>query len=83
MAKNFIASVLAGTSQALDIDAWVGEWYQGKAGPGVTLAMHLGLTDIEYAVFVKNPHYINTVIEELASNGPRRTKHGEFGDTNE
>ena len=67
---NFIDTVISGESDLRDIDCWIEMWHTDDHA-ATTLPSFLGMTDEEYASWVKDPDVLESIIE--AHKPKRRT----------
>lgn len=80
---TFMALVAAGRAKLSEVDDYVEKWHAG-AGDGAALPAYLGLSDREYAEFVKNPAMLTRLalqraVAALAPEGHRHLKtNGEY-----
>lgn len=58
---TFIDLCLNGVANFDDVDNFIEEWH--TIGSTVSLPEYLGMTNIEYAQFVKDPDFIHSIIK--------------------
>lgn len=60
--QNFIALCVAGAATADQIDSFVARWHRNEAGQDQELHEFLGMSDKEYADWIKDAHTIPGII---------------------
>lgn len=60
--KTFIQCCIEGSAEPEEIDNYIDIWHEMDSDIDIELCEFLGMTKDEYAAFVKNPEYINTII---------------------
>lgn len=62
---SFLDDVFNQKANIMDIDKYIEDWHNGKAGQNVSLCEYLGFTEEEYACFLKLE---NTTEKEMIDN---------------
>ncbi|MBI6885799.1 hypothetical protein [Pseudomonas putida] len=60
---SFIAECLAGRASINDIDDAVDDWHEGRAGEGLELREHLGMSADEYSIWATKPSALAGIVE--------------------
>jgi hypothetical protein len=63
--KTFLELVLAGDAHRDDIEDFVDRWHDGEAS--CSLAVFLGMSDDEYALWVEKPSSLDLIIQAHAA----------------
>lgn len=65
--QDFVTLCLARSATAEEIDDYIERWHMGLAGQGMQLPDFLGMSPEEYALWVRDPDQLPSIIRSHAA----------------
>lgn len=60
---SFVDDCAEGRTTLDRIDDAVDDWHEGRAGEGIGLREHLGMSQVEYSTWVTRPSTLASIVE--------------------
>lgn len=61
--KTFVQACVENPEVEIDIDEWIADWHEGRAGSGLPLHEFLGMSWKEYARWVRDPEALPDILD--------------------